>query len=149
MSSARSERLYFHLQLAAGRLRTEADRACLDAAGITTAQAAALVVIAGRPGTTQREVARALGQAESAVTTLVRRLLAADLVARRASPRDGRAWSLTLTEAGRIALARVDAAFGPVNARIDGALTPDEVGVLAGLLRRLAASPSEAPRSIS
>lgn len=137
MSAARSERLYFHLQLAAGRLRAEADRACTEAAGITTAQAAALAVIAGRPGTTQREVARALHQAESAVTTLVRRLLAADLVARTPSTADGRAWALDLTPTGRGALAQVEAAFATVNDRIDAALDADEVATLAGQLRRL------------
>ncbi|QYG94985.1 MarR family transcriptional regulator [Iamia sp. SCSIO 61187] len=138
MSAAHTERLYFHLQLAAGRLRAEADRACLDAAGVTTAQAAALAVVAGRPGTTQKEVARALHQAESAVTTLVRRLLAADLVTRTPSAADGRAWALDLTPTGRRALAQVEVAFGAVNDRIDAVLDPDEVASLAARLRLLA-----------
>lgn len=140
MTAARDERLYFHLQVAAARLRALADRRCLDQAGITTAQAAVLGVIRSRPGVSQRALAAALHQAEPSITTMVRRLEAAGLVERRVGPDDGRVRVLSLTDAGAAALAAADAALAAVNERIEAALSDDEVRRLAGLLRRLAAA---------
>lgn len=68
------QRLYFLLQRAAHRLRTTADRRCLAAAGVTTAQLGALFAVRDEPGITQQRLARALGLRESAVTALVGRL---------------------------------------------------------------------------
>ncbi|HET6951578.1 MAG TPA: MarR family winged helix-turn-helix transcriptional regulator [Acidimicrobiales bacterium] len=141
MPAARDRRLYFHLQVAAGRLRAEADRRCLDRAGVTTAQAAALAVIHERPGTSQRALARALGQAEPSITALVRRLVAAGLVDRTADPSDARARALVLSAAGEAARRDAEAAFAAVNERIDAVLTGDEVRDVADALRRLSGLP--------
>jgi DNA-binding MarR family transcriptional regulator len=140
MAAARDERLYFHLQVTAARLRAEADRRCIEQAGITTAQAAALAVIHEQPGVSQRELARALRQTEPSVTTLVRRLIAAGLIDRTVDPTDGRTRSLELTDRGAAALGSVDAAFSGINEHIDGLLTGDEVRHLADALRRLSAT---------
>jgi len=140
MPAARDERLYFHLQVAAARLRTEADRHCIDQAGITTAQAAALAVIHERPGVSQRALARTLRQTEPSITTLVRRLIAAGLVDRTVDPGDGRARALVLTESGAAALGSVDTAFSVINEHIDAQLTGDEVRQVGDALRRLTAT---------
>jgi DNA-binding MarR family transcriptional regulator len=137
MSAAREERLYFHLQVSAARLRVEADRRCIEQAGITTAQAAALAVIHEQPGGSQRELARALRQTEPAITTLVRRLIAAGLVDRSVDPSDGRARELVVTESGAAALRSVDSAFAVINKHIDGLLTGDEVRHVVAALRHL------------
>jgi MarR family transcriptional regulator, organic hydroperoxide resistance regulator len=137
-SLARRERLYFRLQVAAGRLRADADRRCLTQAGVTTAQAAALAVIAERDGINQRELAAALGQAEPSITQLVRRLVAAGLVDRTVDTDDARARRLTLTEDGASALRDADAAFAAINEHIDAALGSEGVHALATALRRLA-----------
>ncbi|HEX6425217.1 MAG TPA: MarR family winged helix-turn-helix transcriptional regulator [Acidimicrobiales bacterium] len=139
MSAARDERLYFHLQVAAARLRASADRRCLDHAGVTTAQAAALAVIRDRPGVSQRALAGALRQTEPSITTLVRRLVTAGLVDRRVDPSDGRARTLAITGRGAAALAAADAAFAAVNDHIDAVLSGEEARLVAGALRRLAA----------
>ncbi|MFD0903381.1 MarR family winged helix-turn-helix transcriptional regulator [Actinomadura sediminis] len=97
-------RLYFLLQRAAHRLRTVADRRCLAAAGVTTAQLGALLAVQDEPDATQRALARTLGLRESAVTALVARLVKAGLVARRPHPREHRAVVLELTPGGRAAL---------------------------------------------
>ena len=144
MAPAQDERLYFHLQVAAARLRTEADRRCIEQAGVTTAQAGALAVIHERPGVSQRGLARALRQTEPSITTLVRRLIAAGLVDRTVEPGDGRARALALTDRGTAALGSVEAAFSVINEHIDAVLTGDEVGQVADALRRLSAVP-EAP----
>jgi len=142
VSAARGERLFFHLQVAAARLRAAADRRCLDQAGVTTAQAAALAVIRDRPGISQRALAGALRQAEPSITTLVRRLVAAGLVDRGVDPADGRARALVITASGAAALASADAAFAAVNDHIDAVLTGEEVRLVAGALRRLSAPES-------
>ncbi|MEU3983269.1 MarR family transcriptional regulator [Streptomyces sp. NPDC026672] len=104
MSEPADQRLYFLLQRAAHQLRTAADRRCLAAAGITTAQLGALYAVRDRAGLTQAELARALGLRESAVTGLVRRLTAAGLLTRNPHPREHRAVVLELTAAGSAAL---------------------------------------------
>lgn len=99
------QRLFFLLQRAAHRLRLDADRRCLAAAGITTAQLGALFAIQEHPdGLTQRDLARALGLRESAVTSLAARLAAADLITRTAHPDEHRAVVLRLSESGLAAL---------------------------------------------
>lgn len=138
MSAARDDRLYFHLQITAAQLRSVADRRCLEQAGITTAQAAALAVIRERPGLSQRDLARALHQSEPAITTLVRRLIAANLVDRTVDPSDGRARALVLTDSGAAALSQAGAAFSVINEHIDARLTREEVRQVTDALRRLA-----------
>jgi MarR family transcriptional regulator, organic hydroperoxide resistance regulator len=140
MSAAHDERLYFHLQVTAARLRAAADRCCIEQAGVTTAQAAALAVIHEQPGVSQRGLARTLRQTEPAITTLVRRLIAAGIVDRRVDPRDGRARELVLTESGAAALRSVESAFSVINERIDGLLSSEEVRQVAAALRRLSAT---------
>ncbi|MEV6552426.1 MarR family winged helix-turn-helix transcriptional regulator [Streptomyces sp. NPDC051597] len=97
-------RLFFLLQRAAHTLRLTADRRCLAAAGVTTAQLGALFAVRDRPGLSQRDLARTLGLRESAVTPLVTRLTTAGLVTKRAHPREHRAVVLELTDAGTVAL---------------------------------------------
>lgn len=145
MSAAREERLYFHLQITAARLRAEADRRCIAQAGVTTAQAAALAVIHEQPGVSQRGLARALHQTEPSITTLVRRLIAAGLVDRTVDPSDGRTRALALTNGGAAALTSVDAAFAVINGHIDSLLTGDEVRHVADALRRLSATVIKGP----
>lgn len=120
--TAGRRRTYFHLQIAAQRLRSVADELFVAATGITTAQAAALSVIAEQPGCTQRALAGTLRQRESAITTMAGRLVTAGLVERRPSAADGRAWALWPTPAGRAALAGLDGALARLNDLIEGAV---------------------------
>ncbi|WP_410567783.1 MarR family winged helix-turn-helix transcriptional regulator [Amycolatopsis sp. cmx-4-61] len=111
------QRLFFLLQQAAHRLRVAADRRCLAAAGITSAQLGALFAV-GEGGSTQRELAERLGQRESAVTAMVARLVEAGLVDKGPHPREHRAVVLRLTRAGEEALARVAPVVEEFNARL-------------------------------
>jgi DNA-binding MarR family transcriptional regulator len=111
------QRLFFLLQQAAHRLRVAADRRCLAAAGITTAQLGALFAV-GEGGSTQRELAERLGQRESAVTAMVTRLVEAGLVAKEPHPHEHRAVVLRLTTAGEEALTRVAPAIEEFTARL-------------------------------
>ena len=140
MTTARDVRLYHRLQLAAHALAKHADRRMQEALGMSTAQVAVLSVVAGGGGVSQREVARALGINESAVTGMVGRLERLGCLARHRHAEDRRSHVLELTAAGRRALAASGRAFAPVNERIESVLTSAELEVVAGALARLSAA---------
>ncbi|MFJ1969862.1 MarR family winged helix-turn-helix transcriptional regulator [Streptomyces sp. NPDC087903] len=132
------ERLFFLLQQAAHRLRTAADRRCLAAAGITTAQLGALFAVHDRPGITQQQLARALGLRESAVTALVGRLTTAGVLAKGAHPREHRAVVLELTDAGVAALRAARPEIDRFNAELRELLGADGFTRTAAAMDRLA-----------
>ncbi|MEU0005313.1 MarR family transcriptional regulator [Streptomyces sp. NPDC006314] len=131
------QRLFFLLQRTAHQLRTAADRRCLAAAGVTTAQLGALYAVRDRPGITQGELARTLGLRESAVTALVRRLATAGLLARNPHPREHRAVALELTEAGDGALTAARPEVDRFNAELRAQLGDDGFSRTAAALDRL------------
>ncbi|MFF1609277.1 MarR family winged helix-turn-helix transcriptional regulator [Amycolatopsis sp. NPDC058278] len=131
------QRLFFLLQQAAHRLRVAADRRCLAAAGITTAQLGALFAVR-EGGLTQRDLAARLGQRESAVTAMVARLADAGLLGRRAHPREHRAVVLELTPAGKEALARVAPEIEDFNTRLRAVLGEEGFRQTAEAVGRLA-----------
>ncbi len=135
------KRVYHLLQLAAHRMRVYADERCLAAAGITTSQAAALHIVSGKPGITQRGVALALKQRESAMTAMVKRLCDAHLLKRQESENDNRAWALFLTEKGEIALADIRGPLDQINERLSAAIGSRDSNQFAEILSLLAAPP--------
>ncbi|WP_328744559.1 MarR family winged helix-turn-helix transcriptional regulator [Streptomyces sp. NBC_00285] len=132
------QRLYFLLQRAAHRLRTTADRRCLDAAGVTTAQLGALFAVHDEPGITQQRLARTLGLRDSAVTGLVGRLTAAGLVAKETHPNEHRAVVLELTDAGTDALRAARPEIDRFNAELRAMLGDDGFTAAAAAVHRLA-----------
>ncbi|GGS43737.1 MULTISPECIES: MarR family winged helix-turn-helix transcriptional regulator [Actinokineospora] len=132
------QRLFFLLQRAAHTLRVAADRRCVAAAGVTTAQVGALFAVRERPGITQRELAGALGLRESAVTALVGRISAAGLVTRAAHPREHRAVVLELSEKGVAALDAVRPEIDRFNADLRALLGERGFSQTADALHRLA-----------
>lgn len=129
--SAHKKRLYFLLQVAAHRLKTEADNALIDEAGLSTTQVAVLNLIASPENVKQRDLARRLKQNESAITAMVARLMKADLVTRRRSDTDARTWLLELTSKGKKTLKRAEKPFQEINARLDKTLGKKGVATLA------------------
>ncbi|WP_030613862.1 MarR family winged helix-turn-helix transcriptional regulator [Streptomyces fulvoviolaceus] len=138
MSEPGDQRLYFLLQRAAHRLRTTADRRCLAAAGVTTAQLGALFAVHDQPGITQQQLARTLGLRESAVTGLVGRLTGAGLLGRRPHPREHRAVVLELTEAGGAALQAARPEIDRFNTELRAVLGDDGFTGAAAAMHRLA-----------
>lgn len=134
--TAHSSRFYHALQIAAHRLQKRADQALMEAAGISTAQSAVLVFVAGKPGMRQNQVAATLGLNESAVTAMVNRLKSLGLIERRRSLEDSRAWELEVTESGQAALKAIESPFAEINALIDTALG-GEADVVAARLNAL------------
>lgn len=137
MTAARKARLYHRLQLAAHRAHKAADRA-LAPAGVTTAQAAVLAIVARPGGASQREVAQLLGVNESAVTTMAARLIEAGFVHRARDAADKRAWRLTLAPAGAAARAEVETRFARINGRMEAALSDEDIARLGEALERIA-----------
>lgn len=138
MSAARDHRVFHLLQVAAHRVKTQADKRFLAGSGITAAQAAVLHVIARHPDATQRTVAQELKQQESAVTAMTGRLMDAGMLSRTQSLVDRRAWALNLTPKGETALAGFTTPLDELNAALTQALGGDaEVAAFAASLKAL------------
>lgn len=137
--SAHRHRLYFRLQRTAHILKKAADRRLIEAAGITTAQAAALAVIASEhQGVTQKHVAEQLGQNESAITAMVARLEKLGYAKRQRHPDDARARVLRVTAKGEEALDAMTGPFRSVNRRLDKALVDHSAEEMAAMLDSIA-----------
>ena len=123
--TAKRLRLYSRLQTAAHRLKKAADKKLMDAAGITTAQAAALAVINTHGRTTQRQLAQALSLNETALSATDSRLKKMELIERSRRKGDGRMWHLHLTKKGQTALQAAEIPFDDINMTIDSVLGKD------------------------
>lgn len=135
--SASAHKIFFRLQRAAHRLKTEADAALVETGGLTTAQAAVMSIIIADGPVTQKHIADILQQRESAVTAMVARLRKAGYVARTRSATDARAWALEATDAGRAADARIRTAFKALNEKLDQLFPDAEMDSLAEKLTRI------------
>lgn len=135
--SAKDERIFFLLQMAAHRLKTRADTALVDAGGLTTAQTAMMAIVRAEGPVTQREIATRLKQRESAVGAMTERLLKAGYITRTRSEADGRAWNLAATKKGLKAMDAMGATFAEINAIIDEAFPGRDMARMAKGLRRL------------
>ncbi len=138
--TAQKTRLYHRLQIAAHRAQKAADRKVLEAADITTAQAAVLAVVAANEPVAQRVVADQLGLNESAVTTMVGRLMKLALLHRERDETDARAWRLSLSSDGRQALKRIEKPFRTINETLETALSLEEIVQLGDMLARVSAA---------
>ncbi|MGD8325973.1 MAG: MarR family transcriptional regulator [Sphingomonadales bacterium] len=118
-------------------MKKTADKKLMEAAGITTAQAAALAVIETHGRATQKQVAQALSLNESAMTATVSRLKKLELIERSRREIDGRMWHLELTKKGKAALQAVEIPFDDINITIDSLLGKDALEDVALALKLL------------
>jgi DNA-binding MarR family transcriptional regulator len=88
---------------------------------------------------TNRELAEQAGISAPTATRMVDGLLQRELVTRLDDPSDGRAVVISLTRAGRAALARKMREYDARRRRLAAALEPHEQELATDLLRRLAA----------
>ena len=138
--SASKHRLYFLLQRAAHRLKTEADAALSEVGGLTTAQAAMMNIVAKDGPVPQKHIADTLLQRESAITAMATRLLKAGYISKVRSKADARAWSLQATPAGLAALERMRGPFDEINTKLDAMLTESEMSKVAECLKQISES---------
>ena len=102
-----------------------------EGSGVTVAQSGLLFILGQRDGVPMGEAGAALELGPPGISGLVDRMIAANLIKRRADPDDGRAWRLWLTPAGRTALERAKAGLSEVNARLAEGFTEAELDVVA------------------
>ncbi|WP_157106035.1 MarR family winged helix-turn-helix transcriptional regulator [Nocardia sienata] len=138
-------RLVGRIQQVAHSLRKKSDHLLIDSAGVTTAQAGILSVIADDPGCSQRDIARRLRLGESAVVAAMGRLRGAGLVERRVSDQDPRAVALFLTARGRETIGRAQETYGVLNGLVLDALGVDGRARFAELLDALDSAVASLP----
>jgi DNA-binding MarR family transcriptional regulator len=112
--------------------------------GVTSQQASILFMVASGKCLLAAELAREYGIDASAVTRLVDRLEKRGLLQRVRSSEDRRAVRLALTPEGLAIAARMPAIFRSITGHLSTGFTPEEVGFLKSMLRRILANSCEA-----
>lgn len=128
-------RIYALLQRAQQATKRRADQELLSSVGITAAQLGVLFCLEGAPGQQQQELARTLGVAKSAITSMVARLEAEALVRREPAPEDARAMRLFLTPEGQARLDGAKLVHRRLNAELYAGFSDAELALVARFLR--------------
>ncbi|MFM0325843.1 MarR family winged helix-turn-helix transcriptional regulator [Caballeronia glebae] len=108
--------------------------------GITSTQASILFMLAVGKCLTAADIAREYGIDASAVTRLIDRLEKRGLLSRVRSEEDRRVVRLALTDEGRATAEKIPAIFTSVLDNLLAGFTPEEVGFLKSMLRRILAN---------
>ncbi|MFP3566569.1 MarR family winged helix-turn-helix transcriptional regulator [Paraburkholderia sp. SIMBA_030] len=111
--------------------------------GITSQQGSILFMVASGKCLLAAELAREYGIDASAVTRLVDRLEKRGLLTRVRSNEDRRVVRLALTPEGHAIAAKMPAIFKGVLDSLLGSFTPEEVGFLKSMLRRVLTNSGE------
>tara|TARA_R110002072_G_scaffold35262_2_gene104604 strand:+ start:3024 stop:3455 length:432 start_codon:yes stop_codon:yes gene_type:complete len=131
-------RLFLLIEIAARRLNRDADARLKAEAGVTSAQAAVLFLLARRGERRMGEIGDTLSLNPPAVTGLVSRMEALGLVRKTASKTDRRSAVVSLTEKGRALGDAADASLRGLNIELESRLGEDDSDVLHRVLTRLA-----------
>lgn len=105
---------------------------------LTPPHAGILRLLAQSSGVSQRELAGNLGMHASRLVAVVDEMESLGLVVREGNTDDRRTYSLQITPRGSEVLKEIAKIAQQHNESLCAALTPDERGVLAGLLQRIA-----------
>jgi DNA-binding MarR family transcriptional regulator len=108
--------------------------------GITSTQASIMFMLAVGKCATAADIAREYGIDASAVTRLIDRLEKRGLLSRLRSEEDRRVVRLALTSDGRAMAEKVPAIFTRVLDKLLTGFSPEEVGFLKNMLRRILAN---------
>ncbi|WP_417477632.1 MarR family winged helix-turn-helix transcriptional regulator [Maricaulis sp.] len=131
-------RLFLLIEIAARRLNRDADARLKAEAGVTSAQAAVLFLLARRGERRMGEIGDTLSLNPPAVTGLVSRMEALDLVKKAASRTDGRSAVVSLTEKGRALGDAAEISLRGLNTELETRLGEDDSDTLHRVLTRLA-----------
>lgn len=127
-------RLFFVLDRTFLKLAQAADRALSEGSGIGRSQAAVLVYLGYHDGCTLSELAEGTGRKNAAITGLVDRMEAVDLIARKRSHGDRRQRMVSLTDAGWTAREAVMLDFRDFNTRLTRGLSESETAAVMKFL---------------
>jgi DNA-binding MarR family transcriptional regulator len=133
------------LLMAASRRFSQRGVAAFGEHGLSPARVRLLLMVGGTPGLKMVEAAESLGVSGRAVTPLVDALTSEGLLERRPDPADRRAFRLELTEAGRQALAKIEALQAQVSTGIFAALSVEEQEQLERLLAKFVGADGPCP----
>ncbi|WP_417483266.1 MarR family winged helix-turn-helix transcriptional regulator [Maricaulis sp.] len=131
-------RLFLLIEIAARRLNRDADARLKAEAGVTSAQAAVLFLLARRGERRMGEIGDTLSLNPPAVTGLVSRMEALGLVQKTASKTDGRSAVVSLTEKGRALGDAADISLRGLNTELEAQLGEADSNMLHRVLTRLA-----------
>lgn len=137
MSVPADRRLIFLLNAGQRRVQRWIEGKMAAKGGLTAAQSGVLFYLGDKDGVLIGEAADALDLAPSAMTGLIDRMTRAELVERRADPKDGRAMRLHLTDKGRDARASAKAGLDGINAHLTDGFSEAEIAVVARWLASL------------
>lgn len=137
MSAPANRRLVFLLNAGHRRVQRWIEGKMTAEGGLTAAQSGVLFFLGEQDGALIGEAADALDLAPSAMTGLVDRMARAELVERRADPKDGRAMRLYLTDKGRAARQTAKAGLRGVNAQLTEGFSDEEISVVSRWLAGL------------
>jgi DNA-binding MarR family transcriptional regulator len=105
--------------------------------GITSTQASIMFMLASGRSLAAADLAREYGIDASAVTRLIDRLEKRGFITRVRSDEDRRVVRLALTDEGRAVARQIPAIFTTVLDKLLDGFTPEEVGFLKSMLRRV------------
>jgi MarR family transcriptional regulator, lower aerobic nicotinate degradation pathway regulator len=111
----------------------------VEAEGVTVAEWVVLRMLYDVESIAPTQLALRMGMTKGAISKLADRLVAKELIARLADPRDRRAQSLALQPAGRALVPKLAELADRNDAAFFGTLASDERCQLEGLLRRIVA----------
>ncbi len=131
-------RIYFLLNQAQHQLKLYIDKIMVEAAGVTGAQVAALLFMEEHDGCQQKELAAGLKLDTSAITGMVERLCRKELLEKRRSLDDRRAFSLHISEHGLLALVQVKPIICSNNQLLEHRFGSDVLDQCADVLQYLA-----------
>ncbi len=131
-------RLFLLLEIAARRMNREADARLKAEAGVTSAQAAVLFLLARRGERRMGEIGDMLSLNPPAVTGLVNRMEALNLVTKVAAKDDKRSALVSLTEKGRAMSDAADHVLKDLNTELEGRLGEENSDMLHRVLTSLA-----------
>ncbi|WP_201438115.1 MarR family winged helix-turn-helix transcriptional regulator [Saccharothrix sp. 6-C] len=114
-------------------------------AGLTVAQYATLLVLDGHPGVSAAELARRCRVTPQTMTTILRNLESADLIARVPHEVHRNVLETRLTEAGRVAFEAADERASAVERRLADEFSEAERETLRALLARCSKVLAERP----
>ncbi|WP_291845373.1 MarR family winged helix-turn-helix transcriptional regulator [Maricaulis sp.] len=140
MARARAvdRRLFLLLEIAARKLNRDADARLKSVAGVTSAQAAVLFLLARRGERRMGDIGETLSLNPPAVTGLINRMEGLGLVTKTASTTDKRSSVVSLTEKGRALGDTADPILRDFNTELESRLGEDDSDMLHRVLTRLA-----------
>ena len=131
MSAPPDRRLIFLLNAGHRRVQRWIEGRMAAEGGLTAAQSGVLFYLGDQDGALIGEAADALDLAPSAMTGLIDRMTRAELVERRADPKDGRAMRLHLTDRGWAARQAAKGRLQGIKAHLTEGFTDEEIDVVA------------------